>query len=88
MTGRRRLAGARLEGNQANRSNLRTARASPRPPDGEPSSAGKTNPATSWFQEELYAPTLGLIPLILSDSESPGNAQSFGVVVGTAHPTG
>jgi len=30
MTGRRRLAGAELEGNQASRSNLRKARASPR----------------------------------------------------------
>jgi len=38
MTGRRRLAGAELEGNQASRSNLRKARASP--------SAGKPAPTS------------------------------------------
>jgi len=58
MTGRRRLAGSGLEGNQAGESNLGTARASPRLPGWEPSSAEKTNPATSWFQKALYALTL------------------------------
>jgi len=46
MTGRRRLAGAGLEGNQAQES-------TGKPRTYEPSSAGKTNPATSCFQEEL-----------------------------------